>query len=103
MHLHFEKALQIMGRTLPFVLLRLALYAVILLGSIAWFLGIFFLFQSWPLPGPPWLAWMFGGVVYAKVWRVLRNYVLYLLKAAHIAAITQIVVTGDLPSGLEQL
>jgi hypothetical protein len=103
MQLHFDKAFEILGKTIPFVLLRLLVYGVILAGTLLWFGGIFLLFQSWPLPGPNWLAWVFGGVVFATVIKTLRNYVLYLLKAAHIAAITRILLVGDLPSGMEQL
>jgi hypothetical protein len=103
MQLHFDKAFEILGKTIPFVLLRLLVYGVILAGTLLWFGGIFLLFQSWPLPGPNWLAWVFGGVVFATVIKTLRNYVLYLLKAAHIAAITRILLVGDLPTGMEQL
>ena len=103
MQLHFDKALEILGKTIPFVLLRLLVYGVILAGTLLWFGGIFLLFQSWPLPGPNWLAWVFGGVIFGTVVKTLRNYVLYLLKAAHIAAITRILLRDDLPSGLEQL
>ena len=103
MQLHFDKAFEILGKTIPFVLLRLLVYGVIFAGSLLWFGGIFLLFQSWPLPGPPWLAWVFGGVIWGTVVKTLRNYVLYLLKAAHIAAITRILLVGDLPAGMEQL
>jgi hypothetical protein len=103
MHLHFDKAFEILGKTIPFVLLRLLVYGVILAGTLLWFGGVFLLFQSWPLPGPPWLAWVFGGVIFGTVVKTLRNYVLYLLKAAHIAAITRILLQDDLPSGMEQL
>jgi hypothetical protein len=67
MQLHFDKALEILGKTLPFLLLRLLVYGVILAGTLLWFGGIFLLFQSWPFPGPNWLAWVFGGVVFGTV------------------------------------
>jgi hypothetical protein len=95
--------LDILGKTYPFVLLRLALYALILAASLLWWLLVFQTFRFWPLPGPPWLAWLFGGIAFASVIKLLRSYLLYLLKAAHIAAITQLVLGIDLPAGIEQL
>lgn len=103
MELHFNRALDILGKTFPFVLLRLGAYALILVGSVLWFGGILLVFTSWPFPGPAWLAWVFGSLVYVTVLRLLRNYILYLLKAAHVAVITQIVVSGDLPVGIGQI
>jgi hypothetical protein len=48
------------------------------------------------------LAWVFGGILWGKGASLARNYVLYLVKAAHIGVITQLVLEGQLPPGTNQ-
>lgn len=59
------------------------------------------------------IGWVFGGgaaVVLALIalgglgfgWRLIREYVLYILQAGHIAVITEIVTNGRLPEGVSQ-
>lgn len=103
MHFHFDRALQILWRTFPFVLLRLFVYGLVFGLTALWFLGIYYLFLAWPFPGPAWLAWVFGGVLYGKLFKLIRAYLLYLLKAGHIAVITRLVLHGELPSQSGQL
>lgn len=103
MELHFDKAIQILGKTYPFLILRLVIYSLIMVGATLWFGLVFLLSQSWPFPGPAWLAWIFGGVVFASGIKLLRNYLLYLVKAAHIAVITRLVADGKLPEGTGQV
>jgi len=103
MHFHFDKALEILGRTIPFLLLRLAVYGLAFLCTFLWFGGLLLLFLNWPLSIPAWIVWPVGGVLYGSLYKLVRNYVLYLVKAAHIAVITQLVVHGELPSGTNQL
>ncbi|MFQ5738819.1 MAG: hypothetical protein ACE5JX_07370 [Acidobacteriota bacterium] len=103
MQFHFDKALEILAKTYLFVLLRLAVYTIALAITILWFGGLFLLFQNWPFPGPPWLAWVVGGILYGSGARLVRQYVLYLVKSAHVSVITQLAVGGDLPPGANQL
>jgi hypothetical protein len=101
-HFHFDKALNILWRTYLFVLLRLAVFLLAILASILWFAGVFYLFSDWPFPGPPWLAWVFGGLLWANGAKLLRNYVLYLVRAAHIAVVTRLVLHDEMPPGQTQ-
>lgn len=103
MQFHFDKAFKILLETYPFVLLRLGVYGLAVIATVAWFVGVFFLFQNWPFPGPSWLAWIFGAVLWGNGAKLLRNYVLYLVKSAHIAVVTEFVLKGGLPSGVNQL
>jgi hypothetical protein len=102
-HFHFDKAIRILGRTYLFVLIRLAVYLLAVLFTVLWFAGIYYLFTNWPFPGPSWLAWVFGGLIWGKGAKLLRNYVIYLVRAAHIAVVTQLVLHEDLPAGTSQL
>ncbi len=106
MQFHFGKSFDLLKRTLPFVLLRLVVYGLAVILSVLWFFGILVLFANWTdlrIPGPPWLAWVFGGLTYSVLAKLVRNYILYLLKAAHIAVITRLLVSGSLPEGTNQL
>lgn len=102
-HFHFDKAFRILAQTVPFVLLRLAVYTLAVAATALWFGGMFLLFRDWPFPGPPWLAFVFGGVLWGTAAKLVRNYVLYLVKAAHVAVITRLAVSGGLPEGTRQL
>lgn len=99
MHFNFQLALQIFLETFPFVLARLAVYGLALVATAAWFYLIFLLFTAWPFLGPSWLAWVAGGILYSKLAKIVHPYLLYLLKAAHVGAITRLVVHGELPPG----
>jgi len=101
-HFHFDKALGILWKTYLFVLLRLAVVILAIVVSILWFVGVYYLFADWPFPGPPWLAWVFGGILWANGAKLLRNYVLYLVRAAHIAVVTRLVLHDEMPAGTTQ-
>ncbi len=103
MEFHFDKALRIFVRTYPFVLVRLVVSLIVVAGSVLWWVGIFHLFRNWPFPGPPFLAWILGAVLFGSGVKLVRNYVLYLIKAAHVSVITQLAVQGDLPLNTDQL
>ena len=102
MNFQFNKALDILGRTLPFVALRLFVYGIAFGLGLLWFGAMFWFFANWPFPGPPWLAFVFGGVLFGSGAKLIRNYVLYLVKAAHVAVITRLAVSGSLPEGSNQ-
>lgn len=99
MNFHFDRVLAVYWETLPFVLARMLVYLAAAALTLLWFGWIFHLFLHWPFPGPPFLAWIIGGLVYAGVGKLFRNYVLYLVKAAHVGVITQIATKKELPYG----
>ncbi len=103
MNFHFDKAWTIFGQTLPFVALRLLIYTLAFLVSFLWFGGAFLLFANWPFPAPPWLAFVVAAIVWGSGAKLVRNYVIYLVRAAHVAVITRLVVSGSLPDGENQL
>ena len=103
MVLHFGKATSIFVKTLPFVLLRmgigllLGLVAIVYFGFVLW-LG-FTLLDAGTVSG--WVAaigLLLAIGIFVGAWRLFSRYVLYLVKAAHIAVIAHVVDTGEVPS-----
>ena len=105
------KAIGAVLRTLPFVLLRMAVYFGIGIGYVlasgvgavfGWGLGHF-----WSDPGAPAGGAFWGGLVgFGLVSTVLyfaREYILYLLKAAHIAVLVEIYDGHPIPAGQSQV
>ncbi|WP_255170954.1 hypothetical protein [Natrononativus amylolyticus] len=104
MVLHFGKATGIFVRTMPFVLLRmgvgvlLGLLSILYFGVVVW-LGLTLL--DWgTISG--WIAvvgLLVAIAIFVGAWRLFSRYVLYMIKAAHIAVIAHIIDTGEVPSG----
>ncbi len=102
MVLHFRKATSVFKKTFPFVLLRLGVGILLGVLTILYFGFVvgagYMLYQSGTVSG--WLA-IIGLVasllLFALGWRLVSRYVLYLVKAAHIAVIAHVIKTGDVP------
>ncbi|WP_207591083.1 hypothetical protein [Halomontanus rarus] len=102
MGLHFRKATSIFRKTIPFVLLRLGVglllgvLTVVYFGFIAW-LG-YTLVDAGTISGGIAIVGLLLSVgLFVWGWRLFSKYVLYLIKAGHIAVIAHIVETGDVP------
>jgi hypothetical protein len=95
-------ACRLLVRTAPFVLARLGVLAVLTVATIIWWallVGGFTFLGATPLLAWSWavfLCFLAGGV-----WRLGARYVLYLLKAAHIAVLTELITTGRIANGSE--
>ncbi|ELY42619.1 hypothetical protein [Natronorubrum sulfidifaciens] len=103
MVLHFRQATGVYGKTLPFVLLRigvgllLGIVSVLYFGTVLW-IGHRFL-EAGTISG--WIAaigLLIAVGLFVWGWRLFSRYVLYLVKAAHIAVIAHIIDTGEVPS-----
>ena len=104
MRFHFREATSVFRKTMPFVLLQFAIgvvfaiVGVVYLGLVAWLAIRFF----WGDGG--WSLLVAGAVMlvglasFAFVWRLVQRYVLYLVKAGHIAVIAHIVEEGEVPA-----
>lgn len=102
MALHFGKATGIFAKTLPFVALRmgigllLGVVAIVYFGFVGW-LG-YTLLESGTISELIALIGMgIAVVLFVGAWRVFSKYVLYAIKAAHIAVIAHVVETGEVP------
>lgn len=91
---------QIYGKTLKFVWLKLGLGAVITVASVlllALFLGISALMDNPAVMAILFFVWL--GLT-CGIYRLAMHYVGYLIKAAHIAVISQAVTTGTIPENM---
>ncbi len=94
------KAEQIYGKTLKFVWLKLGLGAVITVASIlilALFVGISALMKNSGILGLLFFVW---ALLTAGIYKLAMYYGGYMIKAAHIAVVSQIVTTGAVPENM---
>lgn len=102
MTLHFRKATSVFRKTMPFVALRLGvgigigIATVLYFGIVAW-IG-FRLLEAGTISGWIGIVGLLLAVgLFLAAWRLAARYVLYLVKAAHIAVIAHVVETGEVP------
>ncbi|MCT9000142.1 hypothetical protein [Chelativorans intermedius] len=105
-----SRALVLMARTLPFLLLRIAVYfgvavAYVLMtgigAGIGWGVGGFG--GSDLQPQTTFWGGLIGFGVAGAVMYLLREYILYLVKAGHIAVLVDLMEGKELPKGRSQL
>jgi hypothetical protein len=96
-------AFHLLMKTAPFLMVRLGILGALTVATIIfWVLlvgGFFFLAKATPLLGWAWvvgLCFVAGGI-----WRFAVRYLLYLIKAAHIAVLTELITTGSINNGNE--
>lgn len=105
------QAIGLMIRTLPFILLRMAIYFGITLAfivvtgagaGIGWGLGSF---SSEPGTSASFSMWggILGLVLSAGAIFLAREYLLYMVKAAHIAVLVELLEGKDMPDGRTQV
>lgn len=100
---NLSKATGIYAKTMPFVVLRFAIGVLLGILSVLYFGAIGYVLWTTVELGT--VSWSIaaGGLVVALVlfyvlWRWFARYVLYLIKAGHIAVIAHIVDSGEVPS-----
>jgi hypothetical protein len=96
-------ALRLLLQTGPFVLVRLGILGALTVAAIIWWAlligGFAFLARATPLLGWAWALLLC--FVAGSIWRFAVRYLLYLLKAAHIAVLTELITTGRIANGNE--
>lgn len=103
--LQLGSAFRLVLRTLPIILVRLAaslvfwiaaLVYLVLVGGVAYLIG-----QAVAILGVIVFLVAIGAMV--PLYNLAYRYVFFVIKAAHIAVISEILVNGDLPAGTNQL
>jgi hypothetical protein len=97
-------AFGLLMRTLPFLLVRLGiLVAFTVLGLVVWAVALlgFWLFKRIPIVGLVWMLVVLGGAGW--FWRAVLRYTLYMLKAAHIAVLTELITKGEVGNGQQSM
>lgn len=103
MDLQLGRAFGIVVQTVPYIVYRAAVYGCIAAAMAAFLLVLALV--GWVFGSGAAIVLFFicmigGGVL--GVGRLIREYVLYMLQAGHIALITEIVENGKLPAGVSQ-
>jgi hypothetical protein len=98
--LYLREAIDLLVKTSPFLWLRLGSYLVLglglgvyglVVGALAWLLGSLWQPLGWVV-----VVVAFGGVIAVVRWAT--RYYFYLLKAAHTAVMTEVIVRGEVPA-----
>lgn len=96
MKLYLKESLRLLGKTLPFFFLRIGVYFIISLFFVM-FTGIM-LFIAFKYSGLITIAIIILTLIgFAILLRLIKRYILYMIKSAHIAVLGEIVQEGHLP------
>ncbi len=101
MGLQLGEAIKIVAQTKVYLLYRTVVYSAIAF-VVALFLAILVLIGSVFGSGAAVILFFIALFAGGFGFRLLREYVLYLLQAGHIALITEIAAKGSLPQGISQ-
>ncbi|HMJ13463.1 MAG TPA: hypothetical protein VK524_18720 [Polyangiaceae bacterium] len=97
-------AIGLLMKTLPYALARFGILLTVSVVTIIWFAVTFGGLALLAAKVHPWAgyAWLFMGMgLYGYLWRTLVRYFLYLLKAGHIAVLTELITRGSIGSSRE--
>lgn len=99
------QAVGLVSRTLPFIAVNGAVYGAFFVASLIWFAmwgGLALLFGKLELGVVSAICIFFAFGVGAGLVKFAQRYILYMVKGAHIAAMTEILKNGELPGGVGQ-
>jgi hypothetical protein len=98
-------AISLLMRTLPYALARFGvLFATSLVTGLWWIVTLGGASVLSRIHGILGLVWFFGCLfAYGYMWRTLVRYFLYLLKAGHIAVLTELITKGSVGDGHEHM
>jgi hypothetical protein len=102
----FSSALSLCLKTSPYMLARFGILVGFTVAAIVWVAlcgGLAALFTNEDGEGGGAILFLFGIAGPAGVFVWLKRYVLYLLKAGHIAVLTKLITDGKLPDGVNQV
>ncbi len=102
---HFKQATSLVARTLPFLGVNLAVYGAFFIVSLVWFAiwgGLAFLMTTLGLEIVAGIFVVIGFGAGAGIVKFARRYLLYMVKGAHIATMTELLKGGRLPDGMNQ-
>jgi hypothetical protein len=98
----FGTAVSLVMRTLPYALVRFAILVAFTIGTVIWFALTFGGAALFSAKIHPWVGvgWLIVGVAaYGWTWWIVIRYALYLIKAGHIAVLTELMTKGSLDNG----
>ncbi len=98
---NLKEGFALLKKTSPFIFLNLTVYGIFAGVTLLYFLlvgGLCYLIHSIAA-----IIFLSGLGLYGVLVYYAREYILYLIKAAHIAVLTELVLTGHLPEGCSQV
>lgn len=101
----FAVTLKMMAKTVPFIALNVVVYAAFFFAGLVWF-GVWGGLAWLTAKITPILAWIcliIGLAAFGGIWKLLKRYILYMVKGAHIAVLTKLVLGQQLPGGMNQI
>jgi hypothetical protein len=99
--MNFGEAWKILVKTTPYLFLLLAVYLLVGIGVGVYLAVVVVLARIFGGAGG--LVFLIGLVVMGGLLRLVRNYVIYMIKAGHVAVITELIHKGRLPDGVNQV
>lgn len=100
------QAFSLLMKTLPYALVRLGILVAVTVGTLIW-IGSTVGIGAWlSARVHEWIggAWIIGGFgIYGYLWFTIVRYFLYLLKAGHIAVLTEIITKNEIGNGGENM
>ncbi len=104
----FSTALNLCLKTMPYVWMRLGAYVAFTVAAVIWLAlvgGVAYMFsgKNGANSGGGLVLFLIGFGLPVGVFYWVRQYVLYLLKAGHIAVLTRFITIGTLPAGVNQV
>jgi len=101
MKLYFGETLSILLKTSPYLGIMVVIYGLIGFGA-AIYLGLLFLMAK-IFGGAGFLIFLIGLGCLFGLLKLIQRYMLYMVKAGHIAVITELIHKGSLPANTNQL
>ena len=98
----FGTAVSLVARTLPYALVRFGILVGFTLLTVAWFAITFGGMALLGAKVHPWvgMGWMIVGLGgYGYAWWFVVRYALYLIKAGHVAVLTELITKGSIDNG----
>jgi len=105
MPLYISKATAITFKTIPFLVLRFFVYSVFGVATVIYFTIVYFIagavapLHEYAEPG----VWIASLLIPMPIVGFIRQYILYIVKAGHVAVIAELATKGKLPEGKGQI
>lgn len=105
MALYLSETTSIIFKTMPYLFLRAAAYLAFGIAFGAYWVLIFFMGRALAgiHPNIEFFVWIIGLLVSFPIIRLVREYLLYLIKTGHVAVIATLAMKGNLPEGVGQI
>lgn len=105
MSLYFGQATSLTLKTLPYIFLRFGIYSLFGLLFCVYWVIIYFIGQAFGSmhENARVIIWIVAFLLPFPLMRFIREYLLYIVKAGHVAVLAELAMKGKLPEGVGQI